>query len=124
MKPNLNNLKRFSDLEPIKESLIFPLVQNPIQKKVSEIKETWGRIRKHRSLISTLNLDEDKWQLEEGEDLSSHWFHSTIQECLADYKKLKKIPAVQEQTISDLDSFHKKLLFIEQNLKEIGNKVK
>src|SRR3972149_11566090 len=109
----LHNLIPFSDFKPLKENLTFLLTRKSVQEKLSEIKETWGRIRKYKSLISSINIDEDRWQLGEGEDLSSHWFHSSIKECLADYKKLKKIPSVRDQTISDLDNFHSRLLSIE-----------
>jgi len=119
----LNNLKDFNSFEFVSESSVFPVSKNPIQEKITQIKETWNRIRKNKSILASINLDEDRWQLEEGEDLSSHWFNSTIRECLCDYKKMKKSAAVKEQTISDLESFHERLLSIEQNLKDIRNKV-
>jgi septation ring formation regulator EzrA len=123
MLNNLNNLKDFNSFEFVSESTVFPVSKNPIQEKITQIKETWNRIRKNKSLLASINLDEDRWQLEEGEDLSSHWFNSTIKECLCDYKKMRKSIPVQEQTISDLESFHERLLSIEQNLKDIRNKV-
>ena len=131
----LNNLIKFKDYSFLNESMpappirpvIVPVVsveRDKVKEKIEEVKETWKRIRKNRSIIDKCNLDEDIWNLREGEDLSSAWFHGMIKECLADYKKFKRRSSVQEQVISDLNEFNNKLLSIEQNLASIRNKIK